>query len=249
MEAKQRALIGSLRSRGKRHEREANERTLADSAYEQVLAKIVRGDIPVGGKLPTEHELSETLGVSRPILRQALKQLRSDGVIVSRQGSGSYVQKQPDQDALSFAPIGSIADIQRTFEFRMAIEGEAAFLAAQRRSLDQLNRLQRSLDELERCVQQGELGVEADEDFHAVVCSASANDYFVTVRKSMHSNIMIGLNLTRNLSLSKSMERLRLVQAEHEAIYTAIKEQDAEASRGAMRSHIDNARKRVFIGD
>jgi GntR family transcriptional regulator, transcriptional repressor for pyruvate dehydrogenase complex len=249
MEANQRTLAASLLSSARQSRREERDRTLSDTVYEQILAKIVSGEIPVGGKLPTEIELSESFGVSRPILRQALKQLKIDGVIVSTQGSGSYVQKQPDRAVLTFAPIGSIADIQRTFEFRMAIEGEAAMLAAERRSIEQLALLRQSLDELERCVQQGELGVDADEKFHAIVCSSSDNHYFVSVRTSMHANIITGLNLTRNLSLSKSTERLRLVQAEHEAIYAAIERQDAEGARNAMRTHIDNARKRVFVGE
>lgn len=248
MEANERTLVAAGQPSAGLAQKEASDRTLSDTVYEQVLARIARGEFPVGGKLPTEHELSHGLGVSRPVLRQALKQLRSDGVIVSKQGSGSYVQRQPDQAVLSFAPVGSIADIQRTFEFRMAIEGEAAFLAAERRSAEQLARLRTSLDELDRCVREGELGVEADEDFHAIICAASDNHYFVSVRNSMHANIMTGLNLTRNLSLTKSAARLRLVQAEHEAIFEAIEKRDGEAARRAMRSHIDNARKRVFIG-
>ncbi|KFB08077.1 FadR/GntR family transcriptional regulator [Nitratireductor basaltis] len=227
----------------------SGDRTLADSVYERVLAKIVNGETPVGGKLPTEHALCAEFGVSRPVLRQALRQLREDQVIVSRQGSGSYVTRKPDTAVLDFAPIGSIADIQRTFEFRAAIEGEAAYLAAERRTDEQLSRLQDALDELARCVDEGELGVDADEAFHALICTASDNHYFVAARSSMQANILMGLNLTRNLSLAKSRERLALVQAEHDMIFSAIRKKDAEAARNAMRRHIDNARYRVFQGD
>ena len=89
MEANQRTLAASLLSSARQSRREERDRTLSDTVYEQILAKIVSGEIPVGGKLPTEIELSESFGVSRPILRQALKQLKIDGVIVSTQGSGS----------------------------------------------------------------------------------------------------------------------------------------------------------------
>lgn len=212
----------------------SGDRTLADSVYERVLAKIANGEIPVGGKLPTEHELCAEFGVSRPVLRQALRQLREDQVIVSRQGSGSYVTRKPDTAVLEFAPIGSIADIQRTFEFRTAIEGEAAYLAAERRTDKQLAQLQDALDELARCVEEGELGVDADEAFHALVCAASDNHYFAAARSSMQANILMGLNLTRNLSLTKSQERLALVQAEHDVIFSAIRKKDPEAARIAM---------------
>lgn len=225
------------------------DRTLADTAYEKILSRIISGEFAVGEKLPTEHDLGEDLGISRPVLRRALKQLREDGVVTSRQGSGSYVQRRPDQAVLQFAPIDSIADIQRTFEVRAAIEGEAAFLAAERRRDATLRQLKGSLDELARCVREGELGVEADEAFHELVCAASDNHYFVSVRNSMRENILTGLRLTRNLSRTKSQKRLALVQAEHDAIYDAIARQDREAARAAMRRHIENARQRVFEGD
>ena len=228
--------------------RQVRDRTLSDRVYERVLAMIVNGEIAVGAKLPTEHALSEQLEVSRPVLRQALKQLREDEVIVSRQGSGSFVKRRPDGAVLDFAPVGSIADIQRVFEFRAAVEGEAAYLAAERWTDTELARIVAALDELDRCVRTGELGVDADEEFHAAVCAASDNQYFVAARNSMKSNILIGLNLTRSLSLTKPKDRLELVQKEHYAIFDAIERRDREAAREAMHSHVDNARMRVFEG-
>ncbi|NKW92156.1 FadR family transcriptional regulator [Rhodobacteraceae bacterium R_SAG9] len=224
------------------------DRTLSDQVYEKILAMISKGETPVGAKLPTEHALSEQLEVSRPVLRQALKQLREDGVIVSRQGSGSFVQRRPEGAVLDFAPVGSIADIQRTFEFRAAIEGEAAYLAAQRRTDSDLSKMRALLTELDRCIREGELGVDTDEDFHEAICAASGNQYFSAARSSMKSNILTGLNLTRNLSLTKPQERMEMVQREHYEIIDAIEKQDADAARIAMRAHVENARKRVFEG-
>lgn len=222
--------------------------TLSDMVYESILSKIVEGEFASGQKLPTENDLSGQLKVSRPVLRQALKQLRVDGVITSRQGSGSYVTGQPDRAILKFAPVGSIADIQRTFEFRVAIESEAAFLAAERRNSSQMDALEAAIRDLDRCLKDGDLGVEEDEVFHASVCEASDNQYFQAARASMQTNIITGMNLTRNLSLEKSTERLQLVQTEHYEILDAIKKQDANAARRAMRTHIENARRRVFDG-
>lgn len=225
-----------------------DDRTMSDHVYEKILAKIVAGEIAVGAKLPSELALSHELSVSRPIVRQALKQLREDDVVVSRRGSGSFVKHRPDGAMLEFAPIGSIADIQRTFEFRAAIEGEATYLAATRRSDDDLSKIKLALNELDRCIEQGELGVDADEAFHAAICAAADNQYFVAVRLSMKANILTGLNLTRNLSLTKPKERLALVQKEHYDIFDAVAAGDAESARLSMRAHIENARKRVFEG-
>ncbi len=224
------------------------DRTLSDQVYEKILAMIASGETPVGAKLPTEHVLSEQLDVSRPVLRQALKQLREDGVVVSRQGSGSFVQRRPETAILEFAPVGSIADIQRTFEFRAAIEGEAAYLAAERRTDRDLVKIRAQLKELDRCIRDGELGVDADEAFHEAICMASGNQYFTAARTSMKQNIMTGLNLTRNLSLAMSMERMELVQKEHYQILDALERGDAAGARIAMRNHVESARKRVFEG-
>jgi DNA-binding FadR family transcriptional regulator len=224
------------------------DRTLSDRAYENILAKIMDGDIPVGGKLPTEHVLCNEFGISRPVLRQALKQLREDDVIVSRQGSGSFVKRRPEGAVRDFAPVGSIADIQRTFEFRAAIEGEAAFFAAQRRTDANLSEMRNALEELDRCIKEGELGVAADEAFHVAVCNAADNKYFAAARSSMQSNILTGMNLTRNLSLTKPQTRMKLVQSEHYEIFDAINRSAPEAARKAMRDHVENARKRIFEG-
>lgn len=227
----------------------AADRKLSDLAYEKVLSLVVNGDFQVGDKLPSEHALSTQLSVSRPVLRQALKQLREDGVVVSRQGSGSFVNRRPGGEVLDFAPVGSIADIQRTFEFRAALEGEAAYLAAKRRTDDDLKNLKHALKVLDKCVAEGNLGVEADEAFHIAICRASDNQYFVSARTSMKSNILTGMNLTRNLSLLRPQERMQLVQEEHYAIFDAILAGDPEAARHAMRSHVENARDRVFEGN
>lgn len=225
-----------------------SDRTLSDLVYEKILAMISSGEAPVGEKLPTEHALSQQLEVSRPVLRQALKQLREDGVIVSRQGSGSYVQRRPEQAVKEFLPVGSIADIQRTFEFRAVIEGGAAFLAAEKCTPDQVEQLRAILQELDTCIAEGRLGVDLDEAFHEAICQASGNQYFVAARASMKANILIGLNVTRNLSLTKPIARMQAVQEEHYAILRAIEAGDGEAARLAMSSHVENARMRVFEG-
>lgn len=240
--------ISAAMHHGKVTDKPVRDRTLSDRVYESILGMIVNGEIPVGAKLPTEYALSEQLEVSRPVLRQALKQLREDGVVVSRQGSGSFVQQRPEGAVLDFAPVGSIADIQRTFEFRAAIEGEAAFLAAERRRDADLARLRSALEELDRCLRDGELGVHADEDFHVAVCLAADNQYFLAARTSMKANILTGMNLTRNLSLTKPQERLELVQEEHRLIFDGIERGDGASARAAMRAHVENARKRVFEG-
>lgn len=213
-----------------------------------MLSKIVDGEFVENSKLPTEIELSKQLQVSRPVLRQALARLREDGVISSRQGSGSYVTRRPAPQMLDFAPVGSIADIQRCFEFRAAIEGAAAALAAERRSEEHLQKIEDALKALDHSIKTGELGVEADEQFHAAIAEATENQFFVSTRTSMLTHIQFGMNLTRNLSRSQTMERMERVEAEHLRIFESIRDQDPEQAQIRMQSHITNARLRVFEG-
>lgn len=222
--------------------------SLADQVYEAILTRIIEGQYPVNLKLPAETALAEEMSVSRPVLRQALKQLREDGIINSRQGSGSFVRKRPERAVLNFAPVGSIADIQRTYEFRITVEGDAAALAAERWTDEDMARIRDALAELDRCIAGGRLGAEADEAFHLSICAATHNHYYVSARSSMKSQILAGMNLARSLSLTKPAERLRLVQDEHLEILDCLERRDAKAAGSAMRAHVEKARSRVFEG-
>jgi len=219
---------------------------LSDQVYESVLGKIISGEFPVNSKLPTENELSKTLSVSRPVLRQALARLRQDEMISSRQGSGSYVNRQPAPEILNFSPKGSFSDIQRCFEFRTVIEGAAAALAATNRTEPQLASIESALMALETCIANGDLGADADEQFHSAICIASDNPFFVSSRASAMSHIEHGMKLARKLSLTHTGQRLEVVQAEHRDIFLAIKDGDPERASEAMKMHISNARRRVF---
>jgi GntR family transcriptional regulator, transcriptional repressor for pyruvate dehydrogenase complex len=222
--------------------------SLADQVYEQILTNIIDGQYPVNSKLPTETLLSVSLGVSRPVLRKALKQLRTDDVIHSLQGSGSYVKKRPDPAVLKFSPVGSIADIQRTFEFRMIIESEAAGFAAQRWNDTTLEKMNVSLGALDKSIEDASLGANEDARFHLAVCSAANNNYFYDTISSMTPQTLVGMVLARNLSLMRTHARLQLVQEEHREIMRAIEMRDSDAARRKMKLHIEKARNRVFEG-
>jgi DNA-binding FadR family transcriptional regulator len=226
----------------------AVEAKLSSGIYEQLFERIVAGEFPVNARLPSETELARRFGASRPVVREALARLRDDGLIVSRQGSGSYVRRRPDHAVLQFVPVGSIADIQRCLEFRAGLEAAAAALAATRWEDGDLADIKAAFDEVEACIETGQLGVDADEHFHRAIAEATHNQYHVSVQVSLQPHIAFGMTLTRNLSLRRAAERLRLVQDEHLAVLRAIESRDAEGARAAMATHIENARRRMFEG-
>lgn len=221
---------------------------LSDKVYEYILSQIISGAYPVDSRLPTETDLADKLGVSRPIVREALLRLRDDGVIASRQGSGSYVLRRPAKDVGMFSPIGSIADIQRCFVFRVAVEGEIAAIAARVRDPDGMTRLHGAFAALEIITEQGKLGVEEDVAFHRAVAEATGNHFFVATLQSLHDQIAAGMNLNRNLSLIQPRSRLLMVQVEHKAVVDAIEAGDEAGARTAMHTHLECARRRIFEG-
>lgn len=219
---------------------------LSDKVYVRVLEAIVAGEYPPARRLPSEAALAERYGVSRPCVREALARLRDQGVIVSRQGSGSFVQRRPSGAMLRFAPLSSIADIQRCFEFRLAVEVKAAALAAERRRPDEMERIAASFAALEEALKTEIVGADADFAFHAAIADAAGNRFFSATLSMLELHMRTGMDVSRNLSLGQPAARRRLVQDEHLAILEAIRARDTGAAKAAMARHIDNARQRMF---
>ncbi len=222
--------------------------SLSGTIYEKIFAAIVAGEFGLNDRLPSEAQLAERFEASRPVVREALARLREDRLIVSRKGSGSYVLRRPDGAVLRFAPVGSLADIQRCFEFRAELESAAAAAAAVRRKAADLAAITDCYGALDRCIAEGRLGVEDDIRFHEAIAQATRNQYYSSVQASLQQSIAQGMSVARNLSLLRPVARLELVQQEHLAIVAAIEAQDADGARHAMRMHILNARQRMFEG-
>lgn len=221
---------------------------LSTMIYEGLLATITRGDLPPSAKLPSEAQLCATYEASRPVVREALARLREDGVIVSRQGSGSYVRRRPDPSLLMLAPLGTLGDLQRCFEFRAGTEPAAAALAARRWQDEDMRRIEESLASLDACLTEGGLGTEQDCLLHEAIAEATHNHYHRLVQRQLREHILAGMGVTRSLTLRRATGWMRRVQDEHVAVVDAIRDRDADAAAELMRLHIANARYRMFEG-
>ena len=219
---------------------------LVDRVYSAILGLVVNGEFTQGQKLPTEQALTARFDASRPTIREALSRLRADGIIATRQGSGTVVVKRPDPDVPRFTPLETISDIQRCYEFRIVTESGAAALAARMADVEDLAELDRRFRRLDAVLSEHSLGVQEDFDFHVAIAKASKNQFFVSVIMSMQTQVVFSMNLMRNLSLVKTAERRKLVQDEHEAVLQALHARDAEAASSAMRLHLERARNRMF---
>lgn len=222
--------------------------SLSSVVYEKVLAAIISGEYIVDQKLPTEAMLGEKYGVSRQIIREVLARLKEDKLVISRKGSGSYVTTRPDSTVLQFAKISSISDIQRSFEFRKDLEGSAAKYAALRRTKSQLDSIITASEGIKNAMELDSIATNEDFYFHLAIAEASNNHYYPAVLKSLKDNIQEGMNITRTLSLQAPKSRLITVQSEHNKILQSIIDGDAEKAEMAMKTHLENARNRMFEG-
>ncbi len=224
----------------------SRHKRLADRLYEQILEQIVSGKLEVGSRLPSEAEFCRLFEVSRPIVREALSRLQADGLVISRQGSGSFVQQRPSSEFIKLAPPGSIADVLRCYELRICLESEAASLAAGRRTNTQLARMARALEELGRILATAELGIEADVEFHKSFVAGCGNHLFVSTFQALEPIIKSGLQIGRGLSLLDDQTRLERVYREHARIYEAIEASNPDEAGRAVRDHFQNSLERIL---
>lgn len=225
---------------------------LAEQVYDVLFHRIVTGEMPEGTRLPSEHGLCGSLGVSRPVLRDALEKLRADGLIVSRRGAGSQVARR-DQIVGSKAapvrplPIEKIDQLLSNLEFRTIVEPEAAALAALRRTDRDLDAIGRSVEIFRQvAIEEGGVGHHLDCAFHVAVAAASANPRLHAAVRSVEYDIDHGVNLARHLSSFDHLERRLSIYDEHRRIFESIRDRDVRGARDVMRGHLEQARMRMM---
>jgi GntR family transcriptional repressor for pyruvate dehydrogenase complex len=201
--------------------------SLGDQLYAQILDQLVSGRLQEGDRLPSETEMSEMFGVSRPIVRDALLRLKSDGLLYGKQGSGTYVLRRPVDRLKTFAT----AD---------------AKLAARNRTESQLQRIVEAHEHIAYQFASDTITPKIDLEFHGAIAAATGNEFYVDlfefIREKLTQFMMLSLKLTR----TGSQERALTVIAEHKQILDAIRTQDSEVAEVAMHLHISSARRRLI---
>ena len=218
---------------------------LGDQVYGRLLEEIVSGRYAVGDRLPGENDLAESFEVSRPVVREALNRLQADGLVPSRQGAGTFVARVPPRQIVKLAPGESIAGILRAFEVRLALEGQAARLAAERRSERELAAIHDALEAMTRALEDGKPAKEADFAFHRCVAVASGNMTQDENQEEQTETVGNGMTVALSITRQGTQQRTARVIDEHVRIYEAIAASEPDSAELAMRYHIDQARKRL----
>jgi DNA-binding FadR family transcriptional regulator len=210
--------------------------------YEQIVAQVEQrirdGRLARGAKLPTERELAETFGVSRSVVREAVKVLDAMGLVTSRQGSGLYVRNDPIPTvtrAFTLSVSPDAESVEHLFEFRQGLEMDAARLAAERRTDDHIAELEATVRMIADAVAPPDWTVfaEADVRFHRVIADASDNPYLrvaIATAREMQQDI-VSLFAERLGSMQNALNH-------HQRVADAIQRRDAAAAAAAMGEHI-----------
>lgn len=210
---------------------------VSEMLVDQILGFVTAGQLKAGDKLPAERELAERFAVSRPTVREALRALSVLGVIEIRHGGGAFVSEL-DATAL-LGPLAfflSLSDVSvdKLYEARCLIEGQICALCAGRITPEQVEELDRLIDEQEGARRDAEHYLELDSQFHARLGEIADNPFLARASASLN---VLGIEF-RKLAASTKAAPTRSI-ADHRAILRALKSADVEGARAAMVAHMN----------
>ena len=220
-------------------------KALPDIVFERMHRAIKSGAYKPDERLPTEHELAAEFEVSRPVIREALRRLREQGLIYSRRGAGSFVRAMGLREPLGFGQLENVADLLSCYEFRLTLEPAAAAAAASRHDDKTLSAIRQALELLRDATNRQSHREDADYQFHLAIARAANNSYFSTAMEALKDHISAGMKF-HGISVKREATGLSRVFGEHEAIAQAIASGDGPAARQLMQLHLEGSRERLF---
>lgn len=213
---------------------------------------ILDGTLLPGKKIPSERQLSERLGVSRTILREALKELRGRGLIETRQGQGSVVTglvpRQDTDSPLAYLFNDHPRTLYDLLEVRELLEGQAAYMAATRGTEQDFHRITHAFNAIDQAPPAQANPMEAarlDHAFHQSICEASHNPVLVHTLQSL-MQLMLNTVLASVNNLYHRGPYKEQIDRHHRQIYHAVIGRRPEWARKAAIAHIRNIRERLL---
>ena len=212
------------------------EPRLSDKVAEMMLETILSRKLKVGDRLPSERELGEQFGVSRTVVREAVRSLVAKGIIEVQSGSGlrvSAVGPAAVSESMSLFLRGGTLDFEKVHEVRAFLEVHIAGLAAERATDADLERLREVHEHMSRETDDIEAAARDDLEFHRVIAGATQNDLYLLLMDSIGSAL---IDIRReNLGSGSAPATLE----QHALILSSIASHDPPAAREAMQHHLD----------
>ena len=221
--------------------------TLVERVVNAIRAEIDSGRLAAESRLPTEQQLAEQLNVSRSVVREAVAQLKADGVLIARRGLGSYISQTPNGTVFRFpASQGRKPDLVQMFEMRLWIETQAAAIAARRRDPHDLANMAEALQAMRDKRSDFATASAADVAFHRAIAEASKNDYFVAFHDFLGGQLASARRTAWENS-AHSAGGSADASHEHQALYQAIANGDRQAAAACAEAHLRASAKRLKI--
>ena len=213
---------------------------ISDQVFDQLRELIFRGEFKTGEKILTERELAEAFGVSRTSVRDAINKLVVMGLLEHKQGQGTFVRSPESSDKSILATMveSQGASITDLLEVRMGLECNAAAMAATRAVETDFQFMEKSIKEMQKEVDSGRLGTEADASFHMAIAYATNNPLQIFIMKNFYDFLFTGIKVNLE-GLYEIPGNIDTILDQHKAIYRAIREHNPESAYRAMKRHID----------
>lgn len=221
----------------------SDEGSLTQQAAQHIRDLLINGNLHPGDRLPSERDLGELLGVSRTVVREAIKLLTAEGVLRVQVGVGSFIAEpvlNVLEGPMQYMGTSFTRKIDDLYQVREILEPAIAALAAQSATPEQITRLEQVMKEMEQNKHNGIRYIEADAVFHAVIAEATQNSVIVLLAHSIVNN----LQEARRLAISSPGSEER-ASAYHLRIYDAIKNGDSDAAFKVMQEHMRQSKQEI----
>lgn len=227
-------------------ELQKDSKELLSQRIEREIEKLIRnGEIPVGGKLPTEQQFCDQFSVSRNAIRPALKSLSARGLVRIVKGSGVYVNEIDPRSVTEpidlFFEMSNTSDlILHTIHMRQLVEPEVASVAAMKRTDEHLKKMELNLALMSNCpLYDLDREAEIDREFHSTVSDAAGNPVVNLLMEPIYKLITkYKLPVFAKSEQLVTQEARELMMSLHQSIYEAIKAKDGREAFFLMREHI-----------
>ncbi|MBR1192844.1 FadR family transcriptional regulator [Bradyrhizobium sp. AUGA SZCCT0240] len=228
-----------------------------ERGFQKVFAflrdRLIAGSLKPGDRLVSERELATQLGVSRPLVREALRALTMLGIVEIRDRIGTVVTR-PDvsvlNDFFTFALAQQADMVDDVMQARIAIECQAVRLACERASIADFEHLQRALAKISETIDEADAGGMADFEFHQSIVLASHSETLAVLHNSMAGLLTHSHRSRRELVQAFPSMKTYLID-DHKRIFDAIVARDPERADTTLRRHFaigDEYRRRAVVG-
>ncbi len=200
-----------------------------------LIAELQSGNYAVGDRMPAERDIAVSMGVSRPVVREAMLAMEVIGLVEARLGAGTFVIRLPGE--VDSEPAFSVSPFE-LIEARLLIEGESAALAARHISDEELERLDELVKAIQRENAEENGGEDADMAFHMTIARAGRNNAIARTVEQLW-NLRSSSPECRLLLEQARTANVKPVVEEHRAILTGLRRRDSVAAREAMHAHLN----------